>query len=143
MKKILLLIILTTNLSFAQEVTIPYDDITIIQEVAYLKHDMSLVTGKTTERSSKARHQFTYKDGILNGVSRAWNKKNKKWQLTSESTFIDNKQEGAFKSWYSDGQLLEVGNFKKGLRDGVCTTWDKSGKLTSEATYKDGKAISQ
>ena len=116
--------------------------VTIIDNIAYLKGDMSLVTGKVKEsyKNGQLGYEATFKDGKMDGVNKSWYKDG---QLKSEAAYKDGKMNGVNKFWNEDGQLAYEETWKDDNEDGVWLKWHKNGQLKSETTYKDGKLISK
>ena len=118
MKKLLSILSLAILISSCSDTKerISFDKVTIVDDVYYLKADMSLVTGIVTQ-------------AFENG------------QLEMEANFKDGELDGLVKLWYDNGQLEEEGNFKDGKKDGLFKTWDENGQLELEVNYKDGVLI--
>jgi antitoxin component YwqK of YwqJK toxin-antitoxin module len=136
------LILLFTVLAFigCKEVIIDKDDTTVVDGVLFLKHDMSLATGKVKSYylDGQLDWEQTYKDGIKNGAVKKW----EGGQLTGEGTYKDGKLNGTFKEWSKGGQLISEGAFKDGKYDGVIKSWHEDGQLKREEIFKDGELIS-
>ena len=92
MKKLLSILSLAILISSCSDTKerISFDKVTIVDDVYYLKADMSLVTGIVTE---------AFSDG----------------QLMSERTYKDGEEDGLSKSWHSNGQLKLESNYKDGV----------------------------
>ena len=106
MKKLLLLFIAISIFECGEkeEKIINVDDITIVNKIAYNKHDMTLVTGKVRKwhENGQLMRDWQYKDGIANGVSKEWHENG---QLRVETTYKDGKKDGVSKMWFENGQL--------------------------------------
>lgn len=57
----------------------------------------------------------------------------------SQCNYITNTKENEYKEWYENGQLGFHGNFKNGLRHGLCTSWYENGQTESEANWLNGQ----
>ena len=95
-----------------RERIIDYDNIVIVDEIAYYKHDMSLVTGNVKDYDGR--------------------------RLMSSEYWKDGRRVGIYKEWYYSGQLMLEGNYKNGKKDGLWTEWEKDGRLKYRRNYKDG-----
>ncbi|MDC9721147.1 MAG: hypothetical protein PSN34_00055 [Urechidicola sp.] len=118
-----------------------YDDseVTIVKKLAYLKEDMSLITGKVKLYSNDTLMSETnYKDGLKNGYYRWWHKNG---QMSFEANFKDNKVVGMGNRWYENGQVKYKGNYKDGKEHGVHTIYGKNGMTIGETTYMNGDKI--
>jgi len=47
--------------------------------------------------------------------------------------------DGPYQAFHPDGQLLEAGTFKKGVKNGVWRTWRNNGDLASVVDWKNGR----
>ena len=61
---------------------------------------------------------------------------------TSQGGFSGKLLNGPYTEYYTDKNLKEQGNFKKGLKDGVWKSWNEEGILTSVTNWKHGSEIS-
>jgi hypothetical protein len=59
-------------------------------------------------------------------------------QLKYESSFVNNKREGAFKRYYSSGKLHSQGEFLNGQLDGEVTLYNQNGGVAYKTTYQWG-----
>ena len=141
------LILLFTVLAFIgckkePEVIIDNKDITYVDDIAYLKHDMSLVTGTVKEWHENGQLVFeaNFKDGKKVGVYTRWHENGQLW---GEGNYKDGKKEGVFKRWHDNGQIRSEETFKDGTRDGVQKMWYENGQLRADGVAKDGQAISK
>ncbi|MFZ4520283.1 MAG: toxin-antitoxin system YwqK family antitoxin [Bacteroidales bacterium] len=41
--------------------------------------------------------------------------------------------------YYQSGTIKEIRSYREGLKNGIWTTWNESGKKTAEASFKNGK----
>ena len=136
MKKLLSILSLAILiLSCSQRIS--YDKVTIVNDVCYLKADMSLVTGIVTESYSSFHlaSEINYKDGERDGLSKTWHSNG---QLRMTSNYKDGELDGLAKTWHSNGHLDAEVNWKDGKLDGLFKFWHSNGQLESEFNYKDG-----
>ena len=49
--------------------------------------------------------------------------------------------DGAQKSWYPNGRVARLIEFKNGRRNGKSITWNEHGDKTSEAVYQDDSLV--
>ena len=59
--------------------------------------------------------------------------------LELEGKIVDNKREGVFKGYYPSGNLMSVGEFKNGKREGKGTIYYENGVVSIENEYCGGK----
>ena len=83
-------------------------------------------------------YQAFYKNDVLNGIERTWNKEG---QLISETYYKDGKKNGAYSSWYENGVMMAKGAFKNDLEEGKWQIFDERGLLMGEATFTGGSGI--
>ena len=57
----------------------------------------------------------------------------------SQGSYKNGKQEGAWISYHSNGQLFFKGNYKNGKREGPWVGYHENGQLSSKGDYKNGK----
>ncbi len=118
------------------------EDITIVDDIAYLKFDMSLInTGKAVSHweDGKLKSELIFKDGKKDGACREWHENGQK---KAEVNFKNGKQDGLSTKWNKNGQKEYEWNYKKGKRDGVATAWDKNGQINTKLIWKNGAIIS-
>jgi hypothetical protein len=60
----------------------------------------------------------------------------------SQGGFSGKLLNGLYTEYYTNKNLKEQGNFKKGLKDGVWKSWNEGGTLTSVTNWKHGSEIS-
>jgi len=124
-----------------KEMIIDYDDTTKVDNITYLKHDMSLVNG-----SIKGCYEVSYYnegrgDGAFSGLI--------EYTVYFEGKFIDGKEEGVHKFWKKSmsgklkGTLLKEVTYKNGLKDGLLKRYNRmsfnSEHLRAEEMYKNDK----
>ena len=140
MKKLLSILSLAILISSCSETKerISNDKVTIVDDVCYLKADMSIVTGIVTQayEDGQLEREINYKDGKKDGLYKSWDKNG---QLELEVNYKDGEFAGLAKSWHSNGQLESEINWKDGELDGLHIWWHSNGQLKTEANYKDGK----
>ena len=63
---------------------------------------------------------------------------------TSNGLMKNGKKEGAWISYYSDGQLMFKGNYKNGVKEGAYAIYHPDGRLSKKwsGTFKNGVKIS-
>ena len=59
----------------------------------------------------------------------------------SQGGFSGKLLNGPYIEYYTDKNLKEQGNFKKGLKDGVWKSWNEEGTLTSVTNWKRGSEV--
>jgi antitoxin component YwqK of YwqJK toxin-antitoxin module len=73
----------------------------------------------------------------LNGNKLTYFFKNGK--VKAEGPFINGKMEGEWKFFRETGQLWQIGNFKKDMKNGKWLRYDKNNKLEYREIFKDNK----
>lgn len=58
-------------------------------------------------------------------------------QLAEQGQFENGLKDGLWKTWYENGNLQSVENWKKGLRHGGCLLYDVNGTLLEKGNYKN------
>lgn len=59
--------------------------------------------------------------------------------LQLEGKIVDNQREGEFRGYFPTGELMSVGSFVKGKREGKGTIYHENGVVNVENEYRDGK----
>lgn len=114
-------------------------DVTTREKLAYLKDDMSLVSGVVRlYDKDRIMMEGNYIDGKKNSYYREWHKNG---QMALEANYKDNMVIGMCKRWYENGQIKYKGNYKDGKEHGPHTTYSKNGVLQVKKTFIDGKEI--
>lgn len=75
------------------------------------------------------------KDSIW--VEEKWYHENGVLQL--EGQIVDNQREGQFKGYYPSGELMSVGTFVKGKREGRGIVYHENGMISIDGHYKNGE----
>jgi hypothetical protein len=85
--------------------------------------------------------QVSFKNGLADG---AWVTYYENGQLFFKGSYKNGKKEGAWVRYYDNGQLFYKGNFKNGKKEGAWVRNHSDGTLskTLTGTYKNGKRIS-
>ena len=109
-------------------------EVTFNNNLAYLKTDMSLLTGKINDNIYKG----WFVNGKEEGFHRRWHKNG---QLKREGNYINGKPEGLHRWWYKNGQLEAEGNFVNAKQDGLWRLWFENGQLKAEGNYVDGEMV--
>jgi len=61
---------------------------------------------------------------------------------TSQGGFSGKLLNGLYTEYYTNKNLKEQGNFKKGLKDGVWKSWNEEGTLIAVTNWKHGSEVS-
>ena len=140
MKKLLSILSLAILISSCWETKerISFDKVTIVDDVCYLKADMSIVTGIVTEAYSDGQlmSERTYKDGKPDGLAKSWSENG---QLKYKSTIKNGKLEGPFEVYYENGQLESKRIWKDGTFNGPSEYYHENGKKSQVARYLKGE----
>lgn len=80
--------------------------------------------------------QGLYQMGKKFGTWKSWH-----WNgnLESEGVFLNDWQNGVFRTYYPNGNKKSEGHFKDGKHHGKYTAWHMSGAVRFEAEYVEGK----
>ncbi len=164
MRKILLLFISIVIIGCEGKI-INYYEITVVDDIAYLKKDMTLVNGKVKKtrlvvNNQKLWAEYRYREGKLNGISKMYAeggilfseipymdgriegimKMYENGILFSETPYIYGHQVGGIRAYYENGQLKSENPKKVGGEFyGVGKEWHENGQLKMKVTYKHGK----
>lgn len=114
-----------------------------IFEKGFLKRKYFLKNGKKTGEeiiyySNKKQPKLSifWQDGFIQGTVKTWYKNG---ILESQKKMVRNKKEGSFTSWYKDGSLMFVEEYKKDiLKEGV---YYNKNKIISRVIDGSGKAV--
>ncbi|MFN7603430.1 MAG: toxin-antitoxin system YwqK family antitoxin [Bacteroidota bacterium] len=92
---------------------------------------MEMENGQMTKR-------FYYHNGLRHGDYKEF----KSTSLKEERNYMNGKIEGTVRIYYDyNSKLMEEGNYKNGVRDGVSKWYDQDGKLSIEYEYKNGELV--
>jgi antitoxin component YwqK of YwqJK toxin-antitoxin module len=75
----------------------------------------------------------------LNGNKLTYFFKNGK--VKAEGLLLNDKMEGEWKFYRETGQLWQVGNFKKNMKNGTWQRYDSDNKLEYQETFRDNKIV--
>ena len=104
-----------------------------LHEFSILSEDHSLII--ETANGQKAQEN-SYINDKLEGVFTSWYENGLKQKVMN---YIDNKLEGIFTSWYESGELKFEFNCKNGLRNGESHMWYENGQLDRYENCIDDK----
>lgn len=105
MKNLLVLFLLVSFGCVSQQENVYHEDaITFVDEAAFLKKDMTLLTGTIIRYFDNGQLELSikFKEGKLNGISKSWHKNG---QLEEEENYVDGKKDGVTKGYTEDGLL--------------------------------------
>lgn len=133
-----IILICLTFLFFSCEKTFDESEITIIEGLAYLKKDVSLITGKVKlYDNDKIKSEVNYKVGKKNGYERSWYDNG---QMSFEANY-ENGQIVSEKSWFKNGNLQHSENYRNNQKMGYNRWWHDNGQMSFEAYYEGGKTV--
>jgi uncharacterized protein len=89
-------------------------------------------------QSGYHRELQTYRDGILHGVSRIWDRNS---HLIRVMNFTMGKPDGAFQEWYGNRILKVDGHYKNGNFDGIWLYYDLNENVTGEGIFAEGSGV--
>lgn len=135
MNKILLLILFTL-LSFADQIFYERDDVVRKKGILYLKSNNKPLTGVLRFEVNGAHSETPYKDGKIDGISRSYYKNG---NVKAEVPHSNGDINGHIKWYYETGELERDMSYKNGLKDGFDKQYYKTGALQFLTPYKQGK----
>lgn len=92
-----------------------------------------------SDDSEQKLREESYKNGKADGAFRTWFKNG---QLRQEMTFADGKLEGVATEWTQVGDKRAEVSFKNGLKDGMSRLWQSDGKVV-EQNFAEGKPVAK
>ena len=87
--------------------------------------------------SGQMTKRFYYHKGLRHGDYKEYNYSN----LKEERIYRFGKIEGTVKIYYDNLRVMEEGNYKGGVRDGISKWYDPDGKVSIEYEYKNGELV--
>ena len=123
MKKLLIIIVLVLVFVACQDKQVRH-----VQKVAYYYAETELPW-------VIYYYDVVGKDSIW--VEEKWYHENGVLQL--EGQIVDNQREGQFKGYYPSGELMSVGTFVKGKREGRGIVYHENGMISIDGHYKNGE----
>jgi antitoxin component YwqK of YwqJK toxin-antitoxin module len=108
------------------------DEVVFNNDIAYLKHDMSLLNGKVTD----SLYDGLFVNGRKEGLIRKWHRNG---QLKHEVNYVNGQEEGLERNWYDNGQLKHENNYVNGVREGFSRQWFENGQLKEEGNFKNNR----
>ncbi len=135
MKKLVLLFIAITLIG-CEEKIINYDDITIVEDIAYFKNDMTNVTGKVVGHFENGQISFegVFLEGKMEGAHLEWRKNGSK---VKETNYNNGVIHGMLRWWYDNGQIWSETIYKNGKMNGIARTWYENGRQAMETNFID------
>lgn len=88
----------------------------------------------TYQEIKQVKTKRTYKDGIMNGLTRMFYANG---QLNKQGNYKNGKFHGKWEGWYEDGTKSFEINHAEGLLDGAYITYYKNGNMKEKGVYKD------
>jgi antitoxin component YwqK of YwqJK toxin-antitoxin module len=84
--------------------------------------------------------RFYYHNGLRHGDYKEFISTS----LKEERNYVNGKIEGVVRIFYDyNSKLMEEGNYKNGLRDGISKWYDQDGKLAIQYEYKNGELVNK
>ena len=87
---------------------------------------------------NKPREEYVMKDGKLEGTFKSWDTNGR---LVEESEYKNNLLDGVQKSFYNNGNIKTEISYVEGKKQGPTKNWYQDGKQSSETEFKDNKVI--
>lgn len=134
MKKILLLILFTL-FSFADQIFYERDDVVSKEGSLYLKANNKPLTGVVRFNVHGINSETLYKNGKIHGISKRYYKSGNIW---SETPYVYGKPSGISKEYYETGELKKEKPFKYGETDYISRSYHKNGNISAEVPYSNG-----
>ena len=101
------------------------------------KKTFEKVVERNTNNTPKIVYYYEVQGTDTTWVKEAWFHDN--GNLNLEGAIVNNKREGKWESYYPTGELMSVGNFKNGLREGRGVIFFKNGNTSIDVYYHEGK----
>ncbi len=116
-----------------------YEDGSIKEESTYKNGDYEGYAVQYYNNGNK-RGEYNYVEGVLNGDYKLYYSTG---ELNYTSNYVKGNESGLAKSYYKDGSLESEGNYdESGKKNGIETSFNKSGTKVYEQVYKKGEVIS-
>ena len=145
------------------------DEVVFNNDIAYLKHDMTLLNGKVTDPLYNGLFVNVVKEGFCrrwyvygqlkeegnfknNRYHGNWNFYHKNGNKKASGVFNENggkskgntgipdtNREGLWRFWHENGQLRQEGNYVNGQREGLWRQWHENGQLELRGDCVNGK----
>ena len=93
-------------------------------------------TNKEYYPDGKLKSMAEFKNGKQNGAYRTYFKNG---NLEKEGNFIDGKLQGKFNEYERGGKIRTVSYFTNGIQDSTMTTYFENGTISMQAHFKNGK----
>lgn len=116
------------------------DDITIIDDKAYYKKDMSIVNATIVSYydDGQLEYEVTALNGMEHGISKYYYEHG---GLEEEIKYENGQANGISKFYYENGGLEEEVEYENGKRHGISKFYNKEGGLEEEVKYENDAAI--
>ncbi|HWA33077.1 MAG TPA: lipoprotein [Cyclobacteriaceae bacterium] len=115
-----------------------YYDNGIIKTLTTYYHDKKEGVAIEFTTNGSVSKRCNYHNDLREGEYKEYNYGN----VHEERTYVNGKIEGIVKVYYDTNlNVMEEGNYKNGVRDGVSKWYDQNGNLTIEYTYKNGELV--
>lgn len=115
-----------------------YYDTGVIKTLTTYYHDKKEGAAIEFTNNGSVSKRCTYHNDLREGEYKEYNYGN----VHEERTYVAGKIEGVVKVYYDTNlKVMEEGNYKNGVRDGVSKWYDQNGNLTIEYTYKNGELV--
>ncbi len=109
----------------------------LVSRREYVAGARSGVWDSYSDDGEQKLREEAYKEGKPDGAFRTWFKNG---QLRQEMNFVDGKLEGVATEWTQVGDKRAEVNFKNGLKEGVSRLWQNDGKII-EQNFAEGKPV--
>lgn len=110
------------------------EQIDITDEMVCLYEGKPFTGVVVDEDNGRVIGETHYKDGLQDGVSRAWFMNG---QLQSETRFVENSRHGLDKKWYENGAKKSEIRYEHGVVARQID-WDLNGNVTKDYELKEG-----
>ncbi|MGL4674656.1 MAG: hypothetical protein ACRCXK_07330, partial [Wohlfahrtiimonas sp.] len=87
---------------------------------------------------NKPREEYVMKDGKLEGSFKSWDTNGR---LVEESEYKNNLLDGVQKNFYTNGNIKTEISYVEGKKQGPTKNWYQDGKQSSETEFKDNKVV--
>jgi antitoxin component YwqK of YwqJK toxin-antitoxin module len=116
------------------------DDPVLVKTAKMHPSNQDILHGKHIEwyENGQISEETNYKDNKEDGKMASWYKDGQK---LAEGNYKNDELNGKWISWYEDGQKSQEGKSINGKKEGKWTEWDENGKIIVQDNYKGGKLV--
>ena len=102
-----------------------------------VRTEQVVVENHATNNTPKIVRFYEVKGKTRTWVKEVWYHEN--GNVNVEGPIKDDKRHGDWKGYYPEGELMSVGRFENGRREGKGTVYHQNGQVSFECEYHEGK----